>query len=163
MQELLPPLWRTEMPLVRVIADMELAGLAVNEAILNTGAARNCITSCTAEHPLLGQCMQATYMYQLGYSWQNAHLMLACMQRRCCWGRACKAQIHDMLLLLPAAMPPCPPVQMYCRGATAATAHRGAGGAGPPGGGGGLQLGLAAGGEVQWGCAALMVLGREVK
>lgn len=36
-QELLPPLWRTEMPLVRVIVDMEAAGLAVNEDILNTG------------------------------------------------------------------------------------------------------------------------------
>lgn len=37
LQELLPPLWRTEMPLVRVIVDMEAAGLAINEAILNTG------------------------------------------------------------------------------------------------------------------------------
>lgn len=37
LQELLLPLWRTEMPLVRVIVDMEAAGLAVNEAILNTG------------------------------------------------------------------------------------------------------------------------------
>jgi DNA polymerase I-like protein with 3'-5' exonuclease and polymerase domains len=36
-QELLPPLWRTEMPLVRVVADMEAAGLAVNESILDTG------------------------------------------------------------------------------------------------------------------------------
>ncbi|PRW44411.1 helicase and polymerase-containing TEBICHI isoform X1 [Chlorella sorokiniana] len=34
--ELLPPLWRTEMPLVRVVVDMEAAGLAVNEDILNT-------------------------------------------------------------------------------------------------------------------------------
>lgn len=38
-QELLEPLWRTEMPLVRVIVDMEAAGVGVNEAILNTGAA----------------------------------------------------------------------------------------------------------------------------
>ncbi len=37
LQELLPPLWRTEMPLVRVIVDMEAAGLGINEAILNTG------------------------------------------------------------------------------------------------------------------------------
>lgn len=36
-QELLGPLWRTEMPLVRVIVDMEAAGLGLNEAILNTG------------------------------------------------------------------------------------------------------------------------------
>lgn len=36
-QELLPPLWRTEMPLVRVIVDMEAAGLGVDEAILNAG------------------------------------------------------------------------------------------------------------------------------
>ncbi|KAL4428417.1 hypothetical protein ABPG75_002506 [Micractinium tetrahymenae] len=32
--ELLPPLWRTEMPLVRVIVDMEAAGVGVNEGIL---------------------------------------------------------------------------------------------------------------------------------
>lgn len=36
-QELLGPLAATEMPLVRVIVDMEAAGLGVNEAILNTG------------------------------------------------------------------------------------------------------------------------------
>lgn len=36
-QELLAPLWRTEMPLVRVIVDMEGAGLGINEAILDTG------------------------------------------------------------------------------------------------------------------------------
>jgi DNA polymerase I-like protein with 3'-5' exonuclease and polymerase domains len=42
LQELLLPLWRTEMPLVRVIVDMEAAGLAVNEAILNTGKSMRC-------------------------------------------------------------------------------------------------------------------------
>lgn len=36
-QELLPPLWCTEMPLVRVIVDMEAAGLGVNEGILEAG------------------------------------------------------------------------------------------------------------------------------
>ena len=42
LQELLPPLWRTEMPLVRVIVDMDQAGLGINEAILDTGAPPCC-------------------------------------------------------------------------------------------------------------------------
>lgn len=63
-QELLPPLWRTEMPLVRVIVDMEAAGLAVNEDILNTGRAASALSvsaecaeclalQCNAKEPQL--------------------------------------------------------------------------------------------------------------
>lgn len=37
LQELLPPLWHTEMPLVRVIVDMEAAGIGVDEAALQAG------------------------------------------------------------------------------------------------------------------------------